>query len=132
MQTIIVDSWAILAFLHKEKGHKQIEKIFKSAARCKIKLFVSIINIGEVYYKLIRSVGRQEAIQTVQSLNKIPIQTISATDELVLKAAEIKAEHPIAFGDCFAVSIALEKKGAILTGDPEFKRVERIVKIKWL
>lgn len=46
--------------------------------------------------------------------------------------AEVKSEHRIALADCFAVALAREKRGAILTGDPEFKKVEKLVEIDWL
>jgi ribonuclease VapC len=50
----------------------------------------------------------------------------------VLEAAHIKAGHSISFADAFAVSLANELGATILTGDPEFKKVEGIAKIEWM
>jgi len=50
----------------------------------------------------------------------------------VIDAARIKAEYPLSFADCFAIAIARCQKAAVLTGDPEFKKVEHLVKIEWL
>jgi predicted nucleic acid-binding protein len=33
--------------------------------------------------------------------------------------ARLKAEHPIALADCFAVALAAEEGAVLLTGDPE-------------
>jgi hypothetical protein len=35
-------------------------------------------------------------------------------------------------GDCFALTTAIFEKAALMTGDPEFKKAEAIVEIKWL
>ncbi len=132
MKKFILDSWAVLSFLHRERAHQKIKEILDLAANGKISLYISVINLIEVYYKLVRKVGRQEAIKTVYSLKKIPIEVISASDDVVFSAAEIKAKYPISLADCFAVAVALDKKAPILTGDPEFKKVEKMVKIQWL
>jgi len=34
-------------------------------------------------------------------------------------AANLKAEHPIALADCFAVALAASEGAILLTGDPE-------------
>lgn len=132
MNVLVIDSFAILAFLHKEESFEKVKTILGSASEGKIKLFLSIINLAEVYYKLLRSVTREKALLTINSLKEIPIEIVSARDDQVLKVAEIKAEYPIALGDCFAAALAMEKKAVIATGDREFKKVEKLVKIRWL
>jgi predicted nucleic acid-binding protein len=34
--------------------------------------------------------------------------------------------------DAFAVALAKEKKAQLVTGDPEFKAVEKEIRIQWL
>jgi predicted nucleic acid-binding protein len=43
----------------------------------------------------------------------------AVTPERVLAAAHIKAQHPIAFADCFAAATASAHDATLLTGDPE-------------
>jgi hypothetical protein len=38
----------------------------------------------------------------------------------------------MADADCFAVALARPKKAELYTGDPEFKVVEKEVKVVWL
>lgn len=132
MKKLVLDSWAVLTFLHKEKAHDKIRKKLDVASKGKITLFISIINIAEIYYKLIRNVGKEEAIKTIYSLDQLSIKVIPVTNELIFRAAEFKADYPISLADCFTVVLAKEKKAPILTGDPEFKKVEKLVKIEWL
>lgn len=37
----------------------------------------------------------------------------------MIEVARIKAEHPIALGDCFAIATAARHDVPLLTGDPE-------------
>jgi predicted nucleic acid-binding protein len=53
-------------------------------------------------------------------------------DPLVRDAAEIKAERAIAYADAFCVALAQRHKGRILTGDPEFETIEKVVAVQWL
>jgi predicted nucleic acid-binding protein len=38
----------------------------------------------------------------------------------------------MSYADCFAAALTKQKNGVLLTGDPEFKQVEREVSINWL
>ena len=50
----------------------------------------------------------------------------------VISAAPIKADYPLSFADCFSVATARREDAIILTGDPEFKKIEHLTKIGWL
>jgi len=64
---------------------------------------MSWINLGEVYYTIHRVAGAAEAESTLALLR--PMLTLDAvTVESVLSAARIKALHPLAYGDAFAVA----------------------------
>jgi len=91
------------------------------------------INVGETYYILFRKRGPEKAEYFLDTiLAGLPIVTVPNSFENVIDAARIKAEYPLSFSDCFAVATALREKAIILTGDPEFKKVEHLVKIEWL
>jgi ribonuclease VapC len=51
---------------------------------------------------------------------------------LIFQAAEYKAQYAISYADCFALASAVEYKATLVTGDPEFKKVERLVDIVWI
>ena len=66
---------------------------------------MSWLNVGEVAYQVERRHGIDEADLVVGRL-----RAAAALDEVtparMLAAARIKAAHPIAFADCFAVATA--------------------------
>jgi ribonuclease VapC len=51
---------------------------------------------------------------------------------LIKEAAKIKSRYPLSYADAFAVATALRENASVITGDPEFKRVEGLVAIDWL
>ena len=68
----------------------------------------------------------------LENFHRLPISIVLPDSDLVWKASEIKAEYPISYADCFAVATALKHQAVILTGDPEFKKVAKIVTVEWL
>jgi predicted nucleic acid-binding protein len=79
---------------------------------------MSWINLGEVYYTIHRTAGGAEAESTLTLLRPM-LSLDPATPERVLAAARIKAAHPLAYGDAFAIATAAAHKAVLLTGDPE-------------
>ncbi len=76
------------------------------------------INLGEVFYIVHRSAGRTAAYATVNDVRSRVILDL-ASPARVLEAAAIKAAHPLAFADAFAIATAQAHDAVLLTGDPE-------------
>ena len=53
-------------------------------------------------------------------------------NDLIFRAAEFEASFSISFADCFALASAVEHGAVLVTGDPEFRAVEHLVKIAWV
>jgi predicted nucleic acid-binding protein len=79
---------------------------------------MSWINLGEVAYVIQRSRGVARAEEVV-TLLRTSVLALGASPTRVLAAARVKADHPMAFADAFAVSAARELDVPLLTGDPE-------------
>jgi len=47
-------------------------------------------------------------------------------------AAHIKAHYRVSFADAFAIALAQESTATAVTGDPEFREVEKLIPILWL
>jgi predicted nucleic acid-binding protein len=47
-------------------------------------------------------------------------------------AADFKARFKISLADAFAAALAKEKKAQLVTGDLEFKSLEKEIRISWL
>jgi len=134
MATKVLDSWALIAFLEDEPAAEAMEKLLAQAAAEKHKLLLSVVNWGEIYYNTMREVSREAAEQQARAIATLPIDIVGVGDDLALarQAAIFKATHKMAYADCFAAALAKIKNCELLTGDPEFKEVEKEIKINWL
>jgi ribonuclease VapC len=96
-------------------------------------LLMNDINIGETFYILARERGLDKAEYFINAiLPNLPITKIGNTLTEVIEAAKIKAQYPISYADCFVVATAIRERAVIVTGDPDFKQVEKVVTIDWL
>jgi predicted nucleic acid-binding protein len=128
----LFDSHALLAFFQKERGAEIVAKILKASVEQGQKEFISVINLGEIIYLTKRRFGDEKKIEILGRIFQLGLTILPAPDPLVYEAAELKAEFPISYADCFALASALEQSAILVTGDPEFKRVAHLVDIQWI
>lgn len=128
----VLDSWALLCYLGQEPGFEKMIELFEKAVESAKPLLMCIVNWGEVYYQIARRFGDQKAHEMEQLIQTLPIMVVEADKDLTREAARIKSIKRMAYADCFAVALARLKKAELYTGDPEFKAVEKDVKVVWL
>lgn len=129
----LLDSFALLAYLNEEVGFELVRDALAEAQVSDGSLLMNEINVGETYYIIYRQRGEKEAEYFLETiLVGLPIEIVQNDFQDVIDAARVKAEYPLSFGDCFAVATARRESALILTGDPEFKKIEHLAKIEWL
>lgn len=128
----VLDSFALLAYFQDEPAASRIERLFDNAAKEKCRLFLSIINLGEILYITERRGGIAKAQDVLALIQQLPIQILPANEETVFAAAHIKANHSISYADSFVVAAAVETNAAVVTADPEFHSIETVIKVEWL
>ncbi len=131
-KSYVLDSYALLAYFADEKGRVTVEKLLKDASNDEALIKMTVINLGEVIYITERKRGLPDAQLTLSRIKELPIKLININEDLALAAAHIKAEYSIAYADCFAAALSNLQKAVLLTGDPEFKKLEKEIEIFWL
>ncbi len=130
---IVLDSFALLAYLNKEDGFEKVRKILAKAQESGDCVLMNEINVGETFYVLYRERGPEKAEYFLDTiLAGLPVEMVGNSLENVIDAARIKAQYPLSFADCFAAATAQREKAALVTGDPEFSNIEHMVKIDWI
>jgi ribonuclease VapC len=132
MKPILFDSHAVLKWVQKEKGYQKVRSLLTACRDQNLKGYMNRINLGEVYYLVIRRSGLPEGKIFLENFLRLPIEMVLPDSDLIWKAAEIKARHPISYADCFAAATAIRFQASILTGDPEFKKLGDLVQVEWL
>ena len=128
----VLDSWAILSFFHDEPAAEKVETIIAEAHTLSIPMFMSVVNVAEVWYIIARRRSQSDANAAVQSLRQLGVNFVEAHWELAQEAGRFKAKNRMSFADCFAAALAKDKAATLLTGDKEFKQIEREITISWL
>ena len=110
------------------------EPLSRGAAAGRHRVYLSLINLGEVLYVVERERGLIEAQQTLAAVEQLPLEVLPVTRTAVLGAAHVKARFPLSYADAFAVIAAQEHGATVMTGDPEFEPVAEagLVAVDWL
>lgn len=116
----VVDAWAILAFLRAEEpAATAMRRYLRRAQNGNLRLLLNLINLGEVFYRLLQLTGEAQAEERLGQVKALPIDIVPVRESLVLEAARIKSRHPLSYADAFAVATGRLENAPVLTGDPE-------------
>ena len=131
-KSIVLDSWAIMAYLEDEQSAERVAEIIADAHDDGVPLMMTVVNAGEIWYIIARRTNPSEADRAIRMLQEIGIKFIDADWPLSRIAAGFKVKGNISFADCFAATLAKQQKATLVTGDVEFKRLESDIAIDWL
>jgi predicted nucleic acid-binding protein len=128
----VLDSYSLIAYVEGEAGKDTMIEIFRSARDSGKACLLSVVNWGEVYYITLREAGQERADQVAHLISTLPIHIVPADLDLAKHAAIFKSSKKMSYADCFAAALAKHRRVELVTGDKEFKEVEKDVKILWL
>lgn len=129
---LVLDSYALIAHLMAQPPGAAVRDFLQRADSGDLRLFMSVVNLGEVVYTVERRKGLAAAQVSLSAIEELPIFLEETTKDQALLAARFKARLSIAYADCFALALAQSKGLAVLTGDPEFAKAEGLVPVHWL
>jgi predicted nucleic acid-binding protein len=117
---VVLDAWAILALLQgEEPAAARVRQLLEEASQGRRELFISIINLGQIVYRIGKAKGEKQAYETLEQIRRLPLDVIPATDEAVFNAVRFKIHHAISYADAFAAATAESLDAVLVTGDPE-------------
>jgi len=132
MAATVLDAHALLAFFRGETAAISVRELLHKAATADRPLHMTEVNYAEVKYQLLKKDGAEAWDQAADVLKSLPIEFHPILRPLADLAADFKARFKISLADAFAAALAKEKKAELVTGDSEFKPLEKEIKIAWL
>ena len=132
MPAVVLDSYALLAFLRGEAGAGHVAGLLEAAAVHDTPVHMTEVNYAEVKYVVMRKDGAAQWAVIARELPAVPIAFHPADRRLSDLAGDFKARFKLSLADAFAAALAKEKKAQLVTADREFKSVESEIKIVWL
>lgn len=132
MKTHVLDAYALLAYFEGEPGADLVRSLLVEASQGRVRLLLCLVNWGELYHIVTRGRGSASAEEVANVIDELPIELVDVDRGLAREAARLKARGGMSYADCFAAALALREEGAVVTGDPEFERIEDVVPVVWL
>lgn len=127
----VLDSLPIIAYLKDEKP--TADAIEPYLDQSKLNYFTLVMSLGnwiEVLYVMKRNHVSWSMVE--EAMEVFGIKVIGISEAFGREVAHLKADYPIALGDSFAAALAWQKQVPLITIDPEFKSLEKKIKIIWL
>jgi predicted nucleic acid-binding protein len=124
----VLDACALLAYLKQEPEAVKVKELLDKADTepGETVLYISIINLVEVYYGFIQEKGMDEADRLMQQVDALPFNTIDTITDTVYRAASrFKALYSVSLADSFACATAKSLAATLVTKDSEIKAVEQ-------
>jgi len=131
-KALVLDTWAIIAYYEDEPAGERVAQLIADANENATPLWMSMVNVGEVWYVIARKTSPADADTAIDELHKLGIQFEDAEWKITRQAAAFKSKHKMSYADAFAAALALQKNAHLVTGDKEFRQMESDVKILWL
>jgi predicted nucleic acid-binding protein len=135
--TYILDACALIALLNRElgKGYETVRDLLDRAVAGEITLCMSLVNLVEVYYRIIQLKGIQTADTVMEPVKDLPIRFIrDITDEVYIDTARCKARYPLSLGDAFLCGTAKNLDAVIVTKDKDigYAEKEKALSVLWI
>src|SRR5215211_3057832 len=126
----VLDTFATLAYLQDEAGAARVEELLENARKEKCRIYISLINLGEMLYIIERREGVAKTQDALALIRQLPLEILPADEQAVFAAAHIKASHALSYADAFAIAAALQENAIVVTSDPEFESVSSLVTVE--
>jgi predicted nucleic acid-binding protein len=132
-KAIVLDSWAVMAFLEdEESAGERVADIISDAHDAGTPLLMTVVNAGEIWYVFARRTSVAEADKSIKVLEEIGIKFVDVDWPLTKLAAGFKVKGNISYADCYAAALTKQHRAHLVTGDKEFQQVETDVAVIWL
>ncbi len=119
----VLDTSALLCYLRNEKGAEKVHDLLISKKEI---LKMHRVNLGEIYYGVLRKEGVQKASQLYGMLLQYPLEyTSNLSDTLLMTAGRLKVEYGLGFADSFAAATTFIERSVLVTKDNDFRLLEK-------
>jgi predicted nucleic acid-binding protein len=76
--------------------------------------------------------GEAAAHEVEARMREMPIAAIGADRDRASRAAALKQKHSLSYADAFAAELAIERGAWLVTADPEFMKLGKMLSMYWL
>ena len=131
-ECFVLDACAMLAYLNNENGAEFIGEILEKGNRKEVKIFLTEMDLAEIFHIVLKQEGRERALKAMLLIKTLPVECIAMDEPLLMLAGEIRIQFPLTLGDALVAALAKSKKAKLITGDNDFKSLEKEIECVWI
>ena len=124
MKRYLLDTSALLTLWDDEAGADQVAEILHQAESGKVKCFGCFISLMETFYRIWRDEDASSGRLAYEMCKSLPIEWIHESEELLVKAAELKAAQHLSLADAWIAASAIMAGATLVHKDPEFSALD--------
>lgn len=128
MKIYVLDASAAIIFLSKGANFERVAALMKKAATGEARLFISVVNWGEVLYSLGKKEGLNKAKADLMALGAL-VESVAVDEALAEAAAGVRLHFRLGYADCFAAALAMRMDATLVSTDPDFSKLGRRLKV---
>jgi len=133
MVTYVLDSSAILRYLHNQAGSDRVAEILKGHVAGDCEAVTPAAHWGEIAGITYKLYGKRGMEQVLLRLGAFGLRVVAVDGDSAVRAALIKADTGLPYVDAFGVELAGRELHCVLvTADFDFKAASRDVTIEFL
>lgn len=132
MRKYVLDANAAIRYFMPELndgGAAKVDKLIEEAKAGRSKICMSAVNLGEVFYILLRRLREDEALKYIDILQQAAVIRVPDVNHTI-HAARLKHGYKLGYADSFAAALAMENSATLVSADPIFEKLGR--KLKWM
>lgn len=130
MRRYVLDANALIGYFEgRQTVSGKVRQILGEALRLELPLLMSAVNWGEVFHMEWRYHGETTARRIEAELHRLPIAVIGVDLERATRAAALKQKHNLGYADAFAAELAIERSAWLVTADPEFSKLGKLLSV---
>lgn len=120
----VLDTSAVLALRSDEPGADRVERILRGASEESASVLASFMTRMELLYRIGRDEGEDAAAEAVRLLDAASVTWVSCDEEILRRAARVKAAGGLSVADAWIAATALVNDARLVHKDPELDGVD--------
>jgi predicted nucleic acid-binding protein len=115
----VLDACAFIAWSKAEPGADIVDDLLDKAEEGEIALYISIVNLVEVYYGFMKDLGEDRAREIIQTVRETAVVVVDTTDGAIFEeVARLKSTlKGFSLADAFGLATASVYGGSFVTCD---------------
>jgi ribonuclease VapC len=120
MTTYLLDTSALLTLRDDEPGADRVAELLTLSSQGSARCMACFMSRMELLYRVWKDEGEAEGRLAYEQCASLPITWLDQNEDMLLRAAAIKAKHAVSIADAWIAASAEMEDATLVHKDPEF------------